>query len=354
MHKKGVTYRLVIFVLAILLGIILALPTLIPGMDGKKITLGLDLQGGLHMLLEVQTDEAVTSKIKSIASSIKFFTDDNGILIDSLRARGDQVTLTLIDEDEKSKFEKMLDDIGGLHVQNNGPEYIITLTPTEVDVTIEYAINQAVETMRNRLDQFGLAEPTVARQGYENILVELPGIKTAEEEQRARELIAKAAHLQLMAIDERRADRANSMSEEEAMSYGNLILPDSKSTLIKHVVHAIPILDGSMLTDARVAFDQNNQAIINFSLNGEGAKIFGDFTGKNVGNRLAVVLDGKVYSAPVIRERIGGGSGQISGNFTILEAQDIAIALRSVALLAPVSLLEKRSIVPSLCEDSVR
>ena len=109
-----------------------------------------------------------------------------------------------------------------------------------------------------------------------------------------------------------------------------------------------------MLTDARVAFDQNNQPVINFSLNSQGAKIFGDFTGKNVGNYLAIVLDDKVYSAPVIRERIGGGSGQISGAFSIQEAHDLAIALRSGALLAPVKLLEKRSIGPSLGADSVK
>ena len=116
----------------------------------------------------------------------------------------------------------------------------------------------------------------------------------------------------------------------------------------------MPILDGSMLIDAKVGFDQANQPVINFTLNSEGAKIFGDFTGKNVGNHLAVVLDNKVYSAPVIRERIGGGSGQISGGFSVEEAHDVAIALRSGALLAPVVLLEKRSVGPTLGADSIK
>ena len=133
----------------------------------------------------------------------------------------------------------------------------------------EYAISQAVETIRNRLDQFGLAEPNVAKQGSDKILVELPGIKTADDEQRARELIAKAAHLQLMAVDEKRADRANSMSPTEAAQYGDIILSDARGDEIRHVLKEIPIIDGSMLTDAKVAFSDMQQPVINFSLNSE-------------------------------------------------------------------------------------
>lgn len=354
MPKSGVTYRLVIFALAILLGVGFSLPTFLQTEKGAKITLGLDLQGGLHMLLGVETEEAIHSKIKSIASTVKFFTDDSSILIDSLRVRQDRLSFVLLDSTEERRLDEMLGEISGLVVDKNGLNYVVSLTAEEKSQTIEFAINQAVETIRNRLDQFGLAEPTVARQGEENILVELPGIKTAEDEQRARELIAKAAHLQLMAVDNRRQDQVYRMSDAEAASYGNVIFPDVRNPQQKHLVQAIPILDGSMLTDARVAFDQNNQPVINFSLNSQGARIFGDFTGKNVGNHLAIVLDDKVYSAPVIRERIGGGSGQISGAFSIQEAHDLAIALRSGALLAPVKLLEKRSIGPSLGADSVK
>ena len=143
-----------------------------------------------------------------------------------------------------------------------------------------------------------------------------------EEEQRARELISRAAKLELMAVDEDRSGRVYTMSDEDAAEYGDVILPDAKDPRIKHIVHEIPILDGSMLTDASMGFDQNNRPLINFKLNAEGAEIFGDFTGKNVGNHLAVVLDGKVYSAPVINERIGGGSGQISGDYTVLRSEE--------------------------------
>jgi len=145
------------------------------------------------------------------------------------------------------------------------------------------------------------------------------------------------------------------MSEAEAKQYGDVILRDVTHEDQKYLLYSIPILDGSMLVDAKVGYDpESNQPQINFRLNGQGAKIFGDFSGKSVGKRMAVVLDGKVYSAPVIRERIGGGSGQISGSFTPQEAHDVAIALRSGALLAPVQVEEKRSVGPSLGADSIK
>ncbi len=354
MSKGGINYRLVIFFIAIIFAVGFSLPTLLQTQKGPKISLGLDLQGGLHMLLGVKTDEAIKSKMKSIASSVKFFTDNNDIVIDELRISGDIVTFTLLDGDEEKHLDNMLKKIQGLQIKKDKLNYTLSLSNKEKVATKKFAISQAVETIRNRLDQFGLAEPNVAKQGVDKILVELPGIKTIEEEQRARELIAKAAHLQLMSVDEKRADQANSMSEDEARSYGDRILTDSRTPNVKYIVKAVPILDGSMMSDAKVGFSNMNQPVINFTLNSEGAKIFGDYTAKNVGNHLAIVLDNKVYSAPVIRERIGGGSGQISGGFTVKEAHDVAIALRSGALLAPVKLLEKRSVGPSLGADSIK
>ena len=354
MNKGGINYRLVIFFIAIIFGVGFSLPTFLQTDKGAKISLGLDLQGGLHMLLGVKTDEAIKSKMKSIASSIKFFTDNNDIVIDELRVKDDLVSFTLLDSDEEKNLDAMIKKIPGVQIKKDKLSYVLSLSDKEKVATKKFAISQAVETIRNRLDQFGLSEPNVAKQGVDKILVELPGIKTIEQEKRARELIAKAAHLQLMAIDEKRADQANSMSEDEAGSYGDIILPDSANPKRKYIVKSVPILDGSMLTDAKVGFSNMNQPVINFTLNSEGAKIFGDFTAKNVGNHLAIVLDNRVYSAPVIRERIGGGRGQISGGFTVKEAHDVAIALRSGALLAPVKLLEKRSVGPSLGADSIK
>jgi len=352
---QRLNYRVVIFIFALIFGVVFSIPSLTQSESGKKITLGLDLQGGLHMLLGVKTDEAIKSRLKSIAGTVKYILEDNDIVIDELSVEGDKVTFKVLDSDDIPKVKELLKkDLHGVTVLENQGTFTLTLTPEEVARTKQMAIDQAVDTIRNRLDQFGLAEPTVAKQGTDKILVEVPGIKTPADEQRIRELIARAAHLQMMAVDEDRAARVYSMSPAEAKKYGDVILPDVKNPKEKYLLKAIPILDGSMLTDAKVGFDRNNQPVINFALNGQGAKIFGDFTAKAVGKRMAVVLDNRVYSAPVIRERIGGGHVQISGNFKIEEAHDLAIALRSGALLAPVYVMEKRSVGPSLGADNIK
>lgn len=352
--RMKLNYRIVIFALAIIFGISFSLPSILQTEGGKKITLGLDLQGGLHMLLGVKTDEAAQSRIKSITSSIKHFCDREDILIDNLGFEDGIVSFSFLDEDDKSKLEEFLNEVDGAKINLDGETFSLSLSDEEIAKTKKQAIAQAIETIRNRLDQFGLAEPLVARQGEEKILVQLAGIKSQEEEKRARELISRAAKLELMAVDEERAARVNNMTPSDAAVYGDVILEDSKNPQIKYLVNEIPILDGGMLTNAQVGFDQNNRPVINFSLNAEGAEIFGDFTGRSVGKRLAIVLDGKVYSAPNINERIGGGSGQISGDYTVLEAKDLAIALRSGALLAPIYLMEKRSVGPSLGADSIK
>ncbi len=302
---------------------------------------------------------------------------------------------------EKNKLNKILSGINGLRISESNGTYTLSFTQEYEEEVKENALKQAIDTIRNRLDEFGLSEPSVTQQGVDNILVQLPGIKTLQEEQRARDLIAKPAHLQMMAVDEERNARVSTMSELEAQKYNDIILPfvssrelqsleknlstlkedvknlkpestqyqqlEDKITSLEQEIRAkkmqsqqvillkaVPILDGEMLTDARAAFDQNNQPIVSFSLDAKGAKIFGDFSSTNVGKRMAIVLDGKVYSAPVIRERIGGGSGQISGGFSVEEASDLAIALKSGALPAPMEVLEKRSVGPSLGEDSIK
>ena len=347
-------YRIVIFALAIVFGVGFSMPSLLQSKQGKKVVLGLDLQGGLHMLLGVKTDEATASRIKSIAASVKHFTDRKDILIDGLEFDKSSVKFEVLDSDDLKSVQDYLSDIDGVKVSTNKNVISLSLTDKEIVKTKKQSVEQAIETIRNRLDQFGLSEPVVARQGKDKILVELAGIKTQEEEQRARKLISRAAKLEMMAVDEARDARVNVMSDADAAEYGDVILSDVKDENHKYLIHEIPILDGGMLTNAAVGFDKNNRPLITFSLNAEGADIFGDFTGKNVGKRLAVVLDGKVYSAPNINERIGGGSGQISGNYTVMEAKDLAIALRSGALLAPIYLMEKRSVGPSLGADSIR
>ncbi|EJC0906078.1 protein translocase subunit SecD [Campylobacter upsaliensis] len=355
MSNVKITYRLLVFIAVFIFGIAFSLPSFLQSERGAKINLGLDLQGGLYMLLGVDNKEAVKSKMKSVASSLHYSINKENILIDQLIVKDEGLEFSLLDEGDMTKMQTLLDEIKGLNVQKDNLHFAVSFTQEELKNIENFALLQAVETIRNRLDEFGLAEPTVAKQGEDKILVELAGIKTKEDELRAKERITKAAHLQLMEVDESKMSKAHTMSEAEAASYGLVVMSDSRNENLKYTLKNIPILDGSMLTDARVGFsDTSTYPVINFTLNSEGAKKFADYTGANVGKRLAIVLDNKVYSAPSINERIGGGSGQISGAFTQEEARDVAVALRSGALLAPVKLLEQRSIGPSLGADSIK
>ena len=355
--KKFFNPRTLVFLALFAFGAIFSIPSIFDT-KGYKITLGLDLQGGIYFLLGVDANEAIKSRYSLIATQINYETHDKNILIDSLKTLDDGIRFELLDLAQRDELEKLLDNIKGIIIAESSGIYEISFSKEEMILIKNSAINQAVDTIRNRLDIYGLTEPSITKQGEENILVQLPGIKSQEEEQNALDLIIRPAQLKMMAVDEDRNARISVISESEASSYGDVILPfvdfASGESSDKILLKEIPILDGSMITDARVAYDESGQPVISFSLNAIGAKIFGDFSGANVGKRMAVVLDNKVYSAPVIRERIGGGSGQISGSFSAEEAKNIAIALRSGALSAPLELLEKRSIGPSLGADSIK
>ncbi|WP_187852749.1 protein translocase subunit SecD [Helicobacter pylori] len=347
--------RLIVFIFALLLGVGFSVPSLLET-KGPKITLGLDLRGGLNMLLGVQTDEALKNKYLSLASALEYNAKKQNILLKDIKSSLEGISFELLDEDEAKKLDALLLELQGhsqFEIKKEAEFYSVKLTPLEQEELRKNTILQVIGIIRNRLDQFGLAEPVVIQQGREEISVQLPGIKTLEEERRAKELISRSAHLQMMAVDEEHNKDAMTMTDLEAQKLGSVLLSDAEMGG-KILLKAIPILDGEMLTDAKVVYDQNNQPVVSFTLDAQGAKIFGDFSGANVGKRMAIVLDNKVYSAPVIRERIGGGSGQISGNFSVAQASDLAIALRSGAMSAPIQVLEKRIVGPSLGKDSIK
>ncbi|MGL2427434.1 protein translocase subunit SecD [Helicobacter pylori] len=347
--------RLIVFIFALLLGVGFSVPSLLET-KGPKITLGLDLRGGLNMLLGVQTDEALKNKYLSLASALEYNAKKQNILLKDIKSNLEGISFELLDEDEAKKLDALLLELQGhsqFEIKKEAEFYSVKLTSLEQEELRKNTILQVIGIIRNRLDQFGLAEPVVIQQGREEISVQLPGIKTLEEERRAKDLISKSAHLQMMAVDEEHNKDAMNMTDLEAQKLGSVLLSDAEMGG-KILLKAIPILDGEMLTDAKVVYDQNNQPVVSFTLDAQGAKIFGDFSGANVGKRMAIVLDNKVYSAPVIRERIGGGSGQISGNFSVAQASDLAIALRSGAMNAPIQVLEKRIVGPSLGKDSIK
>lgn len=354
--KLTKNFRLLAFIFAVIFGVGFSIPSLLQT-KGPKISLGLDLQGGLNLLLGVKTDEALKAKYASLASSISYELKQKKVLVDFIKSSDNSLEIGLFDSDDAKILDGILSKIEGINITKNATSYRVAFSAEEAQMIKKNALEQAIATIRNRLDQFGLSEPSITQQGQDNILVGLPGIKSAQEEDRARSLISRAAHLQMMAVDEERNHRVEGMSELEAQKYGDVILPymDSNGMEVgKLLLKAVPILDGDRLTDARVTYDENHQPVVSFSLDSQGAKIFGDFSGSNIGKRMAIVLDGKVYSAPVIRQRIGGGSGQISGGFTKEQASDLAITLRSGALSAPLEILEKRSVGPSLGQDSIR
>jgi len=343
-------YRLVIFILAAIFGIALSIPSFL----GKepKVNLGLDLQGGIYLVLGVKSDEAIYNKLKSIAGTIKYISEKKELFVDNLKIKKDSVEFELIDSDDEKKMDEELKSIKGIEIKKKRGKsliYEVKLTPKEIEKTKKEAIDIAIQTIRSRLDAYGLAEPSVTKQGKDKIVVELPGVKTQKEKDNIKKLISQAAHLELYLVDEEH----RVTNENEAHKYGDILLPDKDNPKRLWLLKAPPVLDGSMITNATVGFTQNNQPAIYFTLNSEGAKIFGDVTGKNVGKRLAIVVDNKVYSAPVIKERIGGGHGQITVG-TPDEAHVLAIALRSGSLPAPVILLEQRSVGASLGEDSIK
>ena len=347
-----INYRLVIFILATIFGIAFTIPSFLG--KNPKVNLGLDLQGGIYLVLGVKGEEAVKNKIKSIASTIKYISDKKELFIDNLKVDRNKVTFELIDKDDMKKFDEELKQFKGVKIDKKVTKtsvlYTISLTPQEIKKTKEDALKQAIQTIRSRLDAFGLAEPSVTQQGKDKIVVELPGIKTEKEKREVKKLISSAAHLELYLVD----DEHKVFSESEAKKYGDILLPSKDYPQRKYLLKTPPVLDGSMITDATVGFTQKtNQPAIFFTLNSQGAAIFGDVTGKNVGKQLAIVVDNKVYSAPTIQERIGGGSGQITVG-SPEEAHILAIALRSGSLPAPVVLLEQRSVGASLGADSIR
>ena len=349
---KKLNYRLVIFLLATIFGIAFTIPSFTGGKP--RVNLGLDLQGGMYLVLGVKQDEAVKNKLKTIASTIKYISEKKELFIDNLKTQNSKITFELIDKDDASKMDKELKSIKGIEFQkkltNGSYVYEISLLPEEIKKTKEDAVKIAIQTIRSRLDAFGLAEPSVTRQGKDKIVVELPGIKTQKEKDNIKKLISSAAHLELYLVDEEH----KVTTPQEAQKYGDILLPDKDNPKRMWLLKTPPVLDGSMITDATVGFTQKtNQPAIFFTLNSEGARIFGDITGKNVGKKLAIVVDNKVYSVPTIQERIGGGSGQITVG-TPDEAHILAIALRSGSLPAPVVLLEQRSVGASLGADSIR
>jgi preprotein translocase subunit SecD len=231
----------------------------------------------------------------------------------------------------------------------------VALTEKEVDRLRDFAVRQGLETIRNRVDQFGVAEPTIQRQGENRILIQLPGI---QDPARAKALIGKTALLEFKLLDDQ-ADVTRAVQEGpppgDEVLYGRRVdRTTGAETKVTYVVRKRTLLTGDLIQTAEVRISETGEPYVSLTFNNTGGRLFGELTEQNVGKSLAIVLDGNVHSAPVIRERIPSGQAQITGGFTSEEATDLAIVLRAGALPAPVQVLEERTVGPSLGADSIR
>ena len=320
----------------------------------EKIKLGLDLQGGMHLVLRVVADKAVESRMNSTASDLKAQMVKQRIHYSRVSSDSPdtlQITLRVPDD-----YGKLADLIRG------GYPYLQEVDRASKDgtMTVDYrisareaatirsqAVEQALETVRNRIDQFGVSEPSIIPQGDERIVLQLPGVTDPD---RAKDLLKNTAILEFKLVDEDHSVQDALRGDVPSGSYIAYMKAGNQPILLQDRA----VMTGDLLDDARMRIQSTyNEPYVEISFNREGGRIFERVTSENTGKRLAILLDGKVYSAPVIREAISGGKAIIEGRFTDEEASDLAIILRAGSLPAPVEILEERTVGPSLGQDSI-
>lgn len=375
--KKNILWRFVLIGITVLLAIVFFLPNTplfqyMPEwwkntMPNKGITLGLDLQGGVHLVFEVEGDRAVEITTERIAQSLKDL-----LVRKKLTGEVSRSGLLIAVSPNSMEVRKAIEETYPiLTPTETGTKLVYKLSDREAERIKDNAANQALETIRNRIDQFGVAEPTIHRQAANEIVVQLPGIKDPK---RAIEIIGKTAQLEFKMVDDSSPVAAEipasikAGGEEALLAQFSGKTPAEDEILFERIVNREtgevtkrPVLlkkqtmmTGDLLTEAKVNIDQRfNEPYVSLTFNAAGAKLFEEITGANVKKRMAIILDGSVYSAPVIQERISGGNAQITGRFSMDEAKDLAIVLRAGALPAPIKMLQNVTVGPSLGSDSI-
>src|SRR5215471_6897391 len=329
-----------------------------PSWAQRHIVLGLDLQGGSHLLLEVDSAAVRKEQLQAINDDVLRVLRQARIPFTGRAIRGNGVEVRITrDTDLETALAKLrelsqpLSGFAGstgqrtITVTANGST--ITLIPTDPAITerVRQAVDQSIQIIERRVNELGLVEPTIQREGTDRILVQVPGL---QDPSRLKEILGKTAKLDFRMVDV-------SMTPEQAEQSrpaDSEILPGERGE--KYLIEKRVLVSGADLVDAQPGFDQRtNEPVVNFRFNSAGARKFAEVTQANVGKPFAIVLDNKVISAPVIREPILGGSGQISGNFTVQSANDLAILLRAGALPAPLTIIEERTVGPGLGQDSI-
>jgi len=317
----------------------------------KKINLGLDLQGGSYLLLEIDNGPVEIQKLQNTTTVIRNFLKDKKVTFNDLRIENKKIIFNVSNEDVQLVETFFLDkesDINPYYFQYKSHQFDVSIQDNEFTLTLsKYGLieiktssqDQAIEIVRRRVDEVGTNEPNILKRGNNRILVELPGL---DDPMRIKSLLGKTANLTFRFVSQNSND-----------TFGTEILQFEDGSNEVMVSKRI-ILNGENLLDAQPQMNnQTNETVVSFTLDRVGAKRFGKATSTGIGKQLAIVLDGKIVSAPVIRETIASGNGQISGNFTFQSATDLALLLRSGALPAPLNIIEERTVGPDLGQDSI-
>ena len=317
----------------------------------NKINLGLDLQGGSYLLLEIDNQPIISETLQNKLIDLKKYFSDKSLYVKNFSINNNKISfeadLASVDQIQEILLNKESDlnpyfEKFKTHqyiVENNENLFSLYLSEYGIVLLNSSSLDQAVEIVRRRVDETGTNEPNILKRGNNRILVELPGL---DDPARIKSLLGKTANLTFQFVSSNESDGFGT----EILKFDNGI---EEATVSKRI-----ILNGDNLVDAKPRMDtQNNETIVSFTLDRVGAKKFGKATTENVGKQLAIILDGKIISAPSIREPIIGGSGQISGNFTFQSATDLALLLRSGALPAPMNIIEERTVGPDLGKDSI-
>ncbi len=330
----------------------------------RRMVLGLDLQGGSHILLEVDSNAVKKDKLNQVVDDARRTLRDARIrFTGGIVVRGDAVEVRLTDPNDTqtavAKLRELAQPVGGVFGAgatrsvevNDAGGGLIRLTVPQPVITerIRQSVDQSIQIIEKRVNALGTVEPLIQREGLDRILVQVPGL---QDPTRLKSILGETAKLEFRMVDE-------SVPPDQALQ-GRVppeddVLNSSDDSKQPYVVQKQVLVQGADLTDAQAGFDpRTGEPVVNFKFNTAGSRKFAQATLENVGRRFAIILDNKVLSAPVIREPITGGSGQISGSFTVQTANDLAILLRAGALPAPLTIIEERTVGPGLGQDSIR
>jgi SecD/SecF fusion protein len=352
-------WLLAIYAVVIMFGLLTALPNILPQstldkmpswLPHSRVSLGLDLRGGSYLVLEVDSADLVKERLQTLMQDARQALGQANINISSLRQNNRQLLITLTDEAQRqaaiTALQKLSTSVGvtgssDLSISGSGGQITMAMTDAGLADRVTAAVDQSLEIIRKRVDQVGVAEPTIQRAGSDRVVVQLPGV---QDPKRLRDLLGSTAKMSFHLMADPGPDGR--------MPAGVETLSDDKGQQYQILSRAA--LSGDHLTDARVSFNQNNnEPVVSFRFDSTGAQRFAEITRANVGHPFAIVLDNKVLSAPVINEPITGGAGQISGNFTVQTANDLAALLRAGALPAKLTVVEERTVGADLGADAI-